>query len=99
MLAHPEEGMQRAAKVITAANRSNADALVLSCPLCEYNLGTRQPGVIASSEGISAVPTYYFSQLLGIALGLDQELWRLDLNGEAARSLLAERKLIAAVSA
>lgn len=99
MLAHPEEGMQRAAKVITAANRSNADALVLSCPLCEYNLGTRQPGVIASSEGITAVPTYYFTQLLGIALGLDQDLWRLDLNGEAARSLLAERKLIAAVSA
>jgi len=99
MLAHPEEGMKRAATVITAANRSNADAMVLSCPLCEYNLGTKQPDVIASSEGITSVPTYYFTQLLGIALGLDQDLWRLDLNGEAARSLLAERKLIAAVSA
>jgi heterodisulfide reductase subunit B len=48
---------------------------------------------------LTEVPTYYFTQLLGIALGLDQDLWRLDLNGEAARSLLAERKLIAAVTA
>jgi len=99
MLAHPEEGMKRAATVLTAANKSNADAMVLSCPLCEYNLGTRQPEVIAASEGLSVVPTYYFTQLLGVALGLDEDLYRLDLNGEAARSLLAERNLIAAVSA
>lgn len=99
MLAHPEEGVARAAKVIAAANGSGADALVLSCPLCEYNLGTRQGAVVASSDALSAVPTYYFTQLLGIALGLDQDLWRLDLNGEAARVLLAERNLIAAVGA
>jgi heterodisulfide reductase subunit B len=99
MLAHPEEGVQRAATVIAAANRSGADALVLSCPLCEYNLGTRQGAVVASSAGLAAVPTYYFTQLLGIALGLDQDLWRLDLNGDAARTLLAERNLIAAVGA
>ncbi len=99
MLAHPEEGVQRAAKVIDAANRSHADAIVLSCPLCEYNLGTRQREVLAFAEDLTPVPTYYFTQLLGVALGLDQDLYRLDLNGEAARNLLAERNLIAAVTA
>jgi heterodisulfide reductase subunit B len=99
MLAHPEEGVQRAATVIGAANRSQADAIVLSCPMCEYNLGTRQGDVLASSEELAPVPTYYFTQLLGVALGLDQDLYRLDLNGEAARNLLAERNLIAAVTA
>jgi heterodisulfide reductase subunit B len=99
MLAHPEEGVQRASKVLDAANRAHADAIVLSCPMCEYNLGTRQPDVLACSEGLTPVPTYYFTQLLGVALGLDEDLYRLDLNGEAARSLLAARNLIAAVPA
>lgn len=99
MLAHPEEGVQRASKVVDAANRAHADAIVLSCPMCEYNLGTRQPDVLARSEGLAPVPTYYFTQLLGVALGLDEDLYRLDLNGEAARSLLAARNLIAAVPA
>jgi len=99
MLAHPEEGMRRALKVVEAANRAQVDALVLSCPLCEYNLGTKGSNVAAMSEGLSPVPTYYFTQLLGVALGLDQDLYRLDLNGEGARSLLAERNLIAAVGA
>jgi heterodisulfide reductase subunit B len=99
MLAHPEEGVQRASKVIDAANQAQADALVLSCPMCEYNLGTRQPDVLAFSEGLTPVPTYYFTQLLGVALGLDEDLYRLDLNGEMARSLLVARNLIAAVPA
>ena len=99
MLAHPEEGVQRASKVIDAANQAQADALVLSCPMCEYNLGTRQPDVLAFSEGLTPVPTYYFTQLLGVALGLDEDLYRLDLNGETARSLLVARNLIAAVPA
>jgi len=98
MLAHPEEGLRRAAKVIAAANRSEADALILSCPMCEYNLGTRQDAVVASADGLSSVPTFYFTQLLGVALGLDPELCRLDLNGPAAARLLTDRKYIATVA-
>jgi heterodisulfide reductase subunit B len=98
MLAHPEEGMQRAAKVIGSANDSGADAIVLGCPLCEYNLGSRQGDVIAASEGLKPVPTLYFTQLLGIALGLEPELYRLDLAGPAARDLLTAKKFVAAAA-
>ncbi|MGD8440197.1 MAG: CoB--CoM heterodisulfide reductase iron-sulfur subunit B family protein [Holophagae bacterium] len=99
MLAHPEEGTKRAAKVIAAANRSAADALILSCPLCEYNLGTRQGDVVAAHDGLDEVPTFYFTQLLGIALGLDPALCRFDLNGPTAERLLTEKKYIAAATA
>jgi len=95
MIAHPEEGRDRAAKVIASANRSEADALILSCPLCEYNLGTRQDEVIEYHPGLNQVPTFYFTQLLGVALGLDPELCRLDLNGPAAQELLIDKKFIA----
>jgi heterodisulfide reductase subunit B len=98
MLAHPEEGIQRAANVIGSANRAGADALVLSCPLCEYNLGTRQPDVVAMGEQLEPVPTLYFTQLLGIALGLEPELYRLDLAGPAARDLLVEKNFVAAAT-
>jgi heterodisulfide reductase subunit B len=98
MLAHPEEGMQRAAKVIGSANRAGAEALVLGCPLCEYNLGSRQPEVVAMGEDLEEVPTLYFTQLLGIALGLEPDLYRLDLAGRAARDLLTEKNFVAAAT-
>ncbi|MGD9253115.1 MAG: CoB--CoM heterodisulfide reductase iron-sulfur subunit B family protein [Holophagae bacterium] len=98
MLAHPEEGMQRAAKVIGSVNRAGAEALVLSCPLCEYNLGSRQSEVVAMGEDLEEVPTLYFTQLLGIALGLEPDLYRLDLAGRAARDLLTEKNFVAAAT-
>jgi len=99
MLAHPEEGIKRAAKVIASANRSDADALILSCPMCEYNLGTRQNDILATLGELRRVPTFYFTQLLGAALELDPELCRLDLNGPAAQALLIEKSYIAAATA
>jgi heterodisulfide reductase subunit B len=54
--------------------------------------------VVASHEGLSQVPTFYFTQLLGVALGLDPELCRLDLNGAAAQELLTEKNFIAAAA-
>ena len=54
--------------------------------------------VVAATEGLAQVPTYYFTQLLGVALGLDPELCRLDLNGPAAQELLVEKNFIAAAA-
>ena len=49
-------------------------------------------------EGLKEVPTLYFTQLLGIALGLEPDLYRLDLAGRAARDLLTEKKFVAAAT-
>ena len=81
--------------MVASANRAGAEALVLSCPLCEYNLGTRQRDLVAMGGGVEPLPTLYFTQLLGIALGLEPELYRLDLAGEAARNLLTEKNFVA----
>jgi heterodisulfide reductase subunit B len=99
MIAHPDEGTRRAAAVLGAAGRSGADCMVLGCPLCEYNLGTRQDRIRESVDGLEAMPTFYFPQLLGVALGLDVDRLRLDLNHPAAGRLLADRDVIAAVPA
>lgn len=44
---------------------------------------------------LSAVPTYYFTQLLALALGLEPEVCHFDLNGEAALQLLQAKEYVA----
>jgi len=94
-LAHPAEGMRRAGKVLATVARAGADAIALSCPLCEYNLGTRQAAALAEAGVSTPIPTYYFTQLLAVALGLEAEVCRLELNGEAAIELLRRNEYLA----
>jgi len=63
--------------IIQSARNSGAKVLAVSCPLCKYNLETGGDGNTASSaEG--RLPIVYFTQLLGLALGLDPEQLQLD---------------------
>ena len=98
-LANPEAAGDRAAKVLRSVQASGADALVLSCPLCEYNLGTRQGEILQQIEDAAPIPSFYFTQLLAVALGLEPELLHLELNGEAALKLLKAKEYIAAAPA
>ncbi len=96
VLINPVEGMKRAGEVLIAAGESHADALVLSCPLCEYNLGRRQGDIKAQFPDVPDVPVLYFTQLLAIALGLDTDAVRFDLNMASARKLLEEKHFVEA---
>ena len=51
------------------AHEAGADAIVTACPLCQVNLEMRQ-----TAE--PKIPTFYFTELLGLAFGLpDSEMW------------------------
>jgi heterodisulfide reductase subunit B len=54
------------------AREAGAEAIVTSCPLCQLNLEMRQGG---AGEDL---PIFYFTELVGLALGLDeaQSWWR-----------------------
>jgi len=93
-LAHPEAGMTCSSNVVKAAFLAGADAMILSCPLCEYNLGSKQPQVLQGLEGVDGVPTFYFTQLLAVALGLEIETCRFELNSPAALEFLKSRELV-----
>jgi heterodisulfide reductase subunit B len=99
VLAHPQEQTTRAGQVLMSAQRAGAEALVLSCPLCEYNLGLRQGLVRQQVADLGTIPSFYFTQLLAVALGLEPELCHFELNGEAALRLLKDRHYVAAASA
>ena len=57
--------------ILSSAQKRGAEAVVLSCPLCEFNLDVRQKDV---EKELAPMPVVYFSQLLALSLGLHGNL-------------------------
>lgn len=60
--------------ILDAATKCNAEAIAVSCPLCFYNLDRNQEEIKKQSFGFEDIPVFYFTELLGIALGADIKL-------------------------
>jgi heterodisulfide reductase subunit B len=75
--------------------KRGADAMVLSCPLCDYNMDHRQREIIKKYVDFRGIPVFYFPQLLALALGLEAKLSRFDLNYIDPLPLLREKSLVA----
>lgn len=57
--------------IIKSAVEAGANCLVTACPLCHFNLDIRQ-GKINSTLGTDFnLPVFYFTQLVGLALGIE----------------------------
>lgn len=52
-------------RLANAALAAGAEALVTACPLCQTNLEMRQ-------KGSQKIPSFYFTELMGIAMGLPE---------------------------
>lgn len=99
VLGTPDAALKVSFDILTDATSKGADALVLTCPLCDYNLGRRQDAMLAKYEGAEDVPVFYFTQLLAIALGIDPDLCHFELNRRSSLELLKSRSLIEKVPA
>ena len=58
---------------VSMAKAAGADCLVTACPLCQLNLDLRQRDVEAKFGGEYNLPVFYFTQLLGLAMGCSAE--------------------------
>jgi heterodisulfide reductase subunit B len=61
----------RAYRITKFAIDRGADAIMLSCPLCRFNLDVRGKEAEKLYKNYKQVPVYYYSQLIAVALGLD----------------------------
>jgi heterodisulfide reductase subunit B len=75
MVTHPEVAMHSVEAILGAAE--GADAIATVCPLCQMNLEAYQND---SAAGGHHVPVLYLTQLLGLALGLEEPAVLLDTN-------------------
>jgi len=72
-------------KILDNAKAWGAEAIVTTCPLCQYNLDRLR----VVTEG--SLPVFYFTQLLGLAVGLTQDELGLEHNaGDPAAFLKAK---------
>jgi heterodisulfide reductase subunit B len=88
ILSNPEAALGVSATILDRATQAGAEALVLSCPLCEFNLARNQAALLEQQKISSRVPVFYFTQLLALALGLGSEACRFDLNDKLSGEFL-----------
>jgi len=70
--------VERTYSILSNARKNGAEAIALSCPLCFYNLDTKQNLVSKKYPGFSPMPIFYFTELLAVALGIKEELCGFD---------------------
>jgi heterodisulfide reductase subunit B len=75
-------------KILDNAKAWGAEAIVTTCPLCQYNLDKLR----AMTDG--SVPVFYFTQLLGVAVGLAQDELGLEHNAGDPAGFLKSKGLL-----
>ncbi|MCK5145197.1 CoB--CoM heterodisulfide reductase iron-sulfur subunit B family protein [bacterium] len=74
----PETSNEPSYRVLNSAKMNGANVVALSCPLCYYNMDTRQDRIKEEYLEFNGFPVLYFTQLLAWALGADVETLGLD---------------------
>ncbi|MFC1899959.1 CoB--CoM heterodisulfide reductase iron-sulfur subunit B family protein [Chloroflexota bacterium] len=85
---------ERAYAILNNAQKQGAEAIIVSCPLCSYNLGQHQEILMQQHHDFTGMPILYFTQLLSIALGLDRQVCRFELNPGRPLELLRAKGLV-----
>lgn len=61
--------------ILTDAQRSGADIVITSCPLCAFNLDNRQKDIRRKYPDFKNIPVVYFTQLMTVAFGIEKPSW------------------------
>ncbi len=76
--------------MIKHAREAGADLIAIACPLCHTNLDARQFQMKLEEP----MPVLYFTQLMGIAFNLPDEVTALNKNLVDPKPLLKEKGLL-----
>ncbi len=78
-MVNPSKVLELTREILADAAEAGANALAVACPVCHLNLDARQSEVNQAYGTDFSLPVFYFTQLLGYALGVPAEglgLWR-----------------------
>jgi heterodisulfide reductase subunit B len=59
--------------LLRSATQAHADVIATACPLCQLNLECYQGDVNREFGTEYAIPVLYFTQLMGLAMGISQK--------------------------
>lgn len=60
-------------RILKLATTLGADCIAVACPLCQMNLDLRQKQAGKAVDAFFRMPVLYFTQLMGLAFGIDPE--------------------------
>lgn len=86
----PEAGLRMAYIILKEAKRRGAQAIVTPCPLCQFNLDGYQDQIARKYERVD-MPVLYFTQVLGLGMGLSASELGIDRGIISAGAALAGR--------
>ncbi len=90
----PDIVATRTYQILTSARKQGAEAVVVSCPLCAFNLDTRQKETLKKYPDFKTIPVLYFTQLMALALGCPEKALLFDLHYINPRPLLESKGFI-----
>ena len=68
-----EAGLRLSRALLVDAQKRKADILITCCPLCQHNLECYQDRINRKMDAHIDLPVAYFTQLVGVALGLPEK--------------------------
>jgi len=89
----PEIVADRTNKIMGSAQEQMVDLVLVSCPMCAYNLDFRQDDARELNSDLQHLPVLYFTQLMALAFGCGDEALRFDLHHIDPKPALAARGL------
>lgn len=93
MLSHHDAALTLSGLKVKAVQERGADALIVSCPSCQMMFDVHQRGAAAAIGTRLSLPVLYYTQLLGIAMGIDVEKLGLQLNRSPVEEFLRKANL------
>jgi heterodisulfide reductase subunit B2 len=85
-------------KILAMARAAGVDCIATACPLCQLNLDMRQKDIEAEYGRRYELPVFYFTQLLGLAMGCSASEVSLDSLIVDPRPLLESKGLLGAAA-
>lgn len=80
--------------ILQMAYDEGAQAIVVACPLCQSNLDLRQEMINKKYKKDFNIPILYFTQLVGLALGIGPEKLGLQKHAVNPKPLLKEKLIL-----
>ncbi len=84
-----EIGLKLSKDVLVNAKNAGADCMITACTLCHLNLDARQKDIESHFDVKLDLPVLYFTQLMGMAFGMDAEEVGLQRNCVSSEKILS----------
>ncbi|MCX8116759.1 MAG: CoB--CoM heterodisulfide reductase iron-sulfur subunit B family protein [Desulfobacterota bacterium] len=93
-VASPEVATECAYKILNSAVKHGAEVVISTCPMCTFNIDHKQADIKEHHLSFKPVPVLYFTQVLGMAMGLGVETLGFEQNFVDPIPLLREKGLL-----